>query len=140
MKVREVLDRLLCEEPKTSYAAGIKAYADQMLRNYSGGLDADLPTTYADMEKVLLEGSEDWESRSLNFQWMPDETAIAKRLGIDNVVDVANIDMTKIQGSALKSAFLLIWAEVLVGNRMEETFMIRRRGWQSIPRDFLLVG
>lgn len=101
MKVREVLDRLLCEEPKT---------------------------TYADMEKVLLEGSEDWESRGLNFQWMPDETAIAKRLGIDNVVDVANSDMTKIQGAALKSAFLLIWAEVLVGNRMEETFMIRRRG------------
>ena len=37
MKVREVLDWLQCEEPKTSYAAGIKAYADQMLRNYSGG-------------------------------------------------------------------------------------------------------
>ncbi len=77
---------------------------------------------------MLLEGSEDWGSRSVNFQWMPDETAIAKRLGIDNVVDVANIDMTKIQGAALKGAFLLIWAEVLVGNRMEETFMIRRRG------------
>lgn len=37
MKVREVLDWLQCEEPKTSYAAGIKAYAAQMLRNYSGG-------------------------------------------------------------------------------------------------------
>ena len=128
MKVREVLDWLQCEEPKTSYAAGIKAYADQMLRNYSGGLDAEPPTTYAALEEVLLEGSEDWELRSLNFKWMPDGMAIAKRLGIDNVVDVANSDMTKIQGAALRSAFLLIWAEVLVGNRMEETFMIRRKG------------
>ena len=85
----------------------------------AGGLDADLPTTYAALEKVLLEGSEDWELRSLNFKWMPDGMAIAKRLGIDNVVDVANSDMTKIQGAALRSAFLLIWAEVLVGNRME---------------------
>ena len=33
---------------------------------------------------------------------------IAKRMGIDKVVDVANSDMTKIQGAALKSAFLLI--------------------------------
>lgn len=54
--------------------------------------------------------------------------AIAKRLGIDNVVDVANSDMTKIQGAALKSAFLLVWAEVLVGNRKEEIFMTRRMG------------
>lgn len=59
---------------------------------------------------------------------MPDGMSIAKRLGIDKVVDVANSDMTKIQGAAMKSAFLLIWAEVLVGNRMEETFMIRRKG------------
>lgn len=54
--------------------------------------------------------------------------SIARRLGIDNVVDVVNSDMTKIQGAALKSAFLLIWAEVMVGNRAEETFMIRRKG------------
>lgn len=64
---------------------------------------------------------------SLNFQSMPDGMAIAKRLGIDNVVDVANSDMTKIQGAALRSAFLLIWAEVLVGNRMEETFKKGRK-------------
>lgn len=37
MNVREVLDWLRCEEPKTSYAADIRACADQMLRNYSGG-------------------------------------------------------------------------------------------------------
>lgn len=65
--------------------------------------------------------------------------SIARRLGIDNVVDVVNSDMTKIQGAALKSASLLIWAEVMVGNRAEETFIIRRKGYRSIPRDFFLV-
>ena len=128
MTAREILEWLKVEEPKTSYAVGVMAYADQMLRNYSGGLDAEMPKTYAALEKVLLEGSEDWEARSLNFPWMPDGMAIAKRLGIDKVIDVANSDMTKIQGAALRSAFLLIWAEVLVGNRMEETFLIRRKG------------
>lgn len=58
MKVREVLDWLQCEEPKTSYADEIKAHANQMLRNYSGGLDADLPTTYAALEKEMFEGIE----------------------------------------------------------------------------------
>lgn len=128
MTAREILEWLKVEEPKTSYAVGVMAYADQMLRNHSGGLDTELPKTYAALENVLLEGSEDWEARSRDFQWMPDGMAIAKRLGIDKVIDVANSDMTKIQGAALRSAFLLIWAEVLVGNRMEETFLIRRKG------------
>lgn len=64
--------------------------------------------------------------KSVNFQWMPDGMSIANRLGIDKVVDDADSDMTKIRGAALKSAFLHIWAELLAGNRMEETFMIRR--------------
>lgn len=59
---------------------------------------------------------------------MPEWMSIAKRLGIDKVVGVADSDMTKIRGAALKSAFLLIWAEVLVGNRVEENFMIKMEG------------
>lgn len=34
MNVRYVLDWLQCEETKTSCAAGIKAYADQMMLDY----------------------------------------------------------------------------------------------------------
>lgn len=37
MNVRYVLDWLQCEETKTSCAAGIKAYADQMLRKCRWG-------------------------------------------------------------------------------------------------------
>lgn len=88
------------------------------------------------MESVLLDWSEDCDMGSLNFQWMPDRILIAKRLCIDNVVDVANSDMTKIQGAALKRAFLLIWAEVLVVNRMKGAFMIRRMvGGVSLSRE-----
>lgn len=80
-----------------------------------------------DMESVLLDWSEDCDMGSLNFQLMPDRILIAKRMGIDNVVDVANSDMTKIQGSALKRAFLIVWADVPVGKRMEDAFMTRRK-------------
>ena len=90
MKVREVFDRLLCEDTKTSCdASGIKAYAEQMLRDYSGVL-----------EKDILEGSEGIYLRRLNFQWMPDGESKAKRQGVDKGMDVARSDMTKIQGTA----------------------------------------
>ena len=64
MNVIEVLDWTQCEERKTSYAAGIRAYDDQMLLKYRWvcvWLEADMPTTYADIEKVLLEWSEDFD-------------------------------------------------------------------------------
>lgn len=47
-----MLDWIRCEEAKTSCTAGIKAYAVQMLRNYSGGGGGRWME--ADMEKVLL--------------------------------------------------------------------------------------
>ena len=120
MRVREVLDWLLCKEPNTGLAAGVKIYAEQMLRNFSGGLDADLPSTYQALEKVLLDGSDDWEMMSKNCQWMPDREMTAKRMGIDKEKDLLSSNMTKIQGAALKSAFLLIWAEMQLGRQTRQ--------------------
>lgn len=68
MKIRETLDWLQSEEPKTGYAAGIKAYADQMLRNHRG--------QKADMKK-MPEGNEDWGAEE-------SEIPVDARRGVDS--------------------------------------------------------
>lgn len=44
-------------------------------------MDADLPTTYAVIKKELLEWSEDWELRVLNFKLMPRWDVDSKEAG-----------------------------------------------------------
>lgn len=125
MTIKQVLDRLAAEVPRTDYAAGVRAYADSMLRN-GHDVGAEVPTSYTPLQEMLLGGSADWEAKGHEFKMMGDDEAIAKRLGLDKVIDVKNTDMGKVQGAAMKSAFMLIWAEVECMNRMGETFMIRR--------------
>ena len=88
----------------------------------------------------MLEGSKGWNMGIQNIQWMPDGMSIAMRLGIDKVKDVGGQRHDEDTGGGVEERVLLIWAEVLVSNRKEEDFMIRRKGSQSIPRDFFLVG
>ena len=127
MKAGEVLKRVEGESPKTSYAKGLKAYAADMLRGIEGGLDAELPTQFAPCQKVFLGDEDDWKCASLNRRfWDGSARDIADRLGLLNVVDYEKSDIHAIEGDAMKSAFMLIWAEVCAMARMEETFLIRR--------------
>ena len=126
IKVKDVLNRVMGENPKTSYAVGILAYAEEMLKYVEGGAEAEVPTQFAPCQAMFLMGNEDWKSMSLNCWWMPDKEAMAWRLGIANIVDMERSDVHQIQGDALRSAFLLIWAEVSALAKMEETFLIRR--------------
>lgn len=131
--IDDVIERLNKESAQTDYAEGVIKYAKHLLLNVichgKNGEDKHtaLPSRYAPLEAMLLWGCEDWEEYSEKCVVITD-AEIAERLGLGKVLDIEKSDMRKVQGQALRSAFLLIWAEVCCLNRMRETFMIRRNG------------
>ena len=127
MKISDIENRLKEEETRTSYARGVKAYAEEMLGKVEEREgDVEVPSGYAPLEGMLRCGKGSWEEASVSGEYLEEGEAIAERLGLVNVVDWKKSDMKKIQAQALKSAFMLIWAEVECENRMNETFLIRR--------------
>ena len=128
MKIKEVIARVEAEQPKTSYAKGVKAYAEDMLRSVAGGEEAEVPRMFAPLQEMILGGEEGWESKSRNSNYVKTAEGIIERLGLTRVIDVAETDIHEVEGNAMKSAFMLIWGEVECQNRMEETYMIRRSG------------
>ncbi len=130
--IDDVIERLDNESAQADYAEGVIKYAMDILIHagkYRGGGRREaltVPSRYAPLEEYLLCGCEDWEQYG-NTESMSDGE-IAERLGLEKVLDIEKSDMRKVQGQALRSAFLLIWAEVCCLNRMRETFMIRRTG------------
>ena len=129
MTLKEVRERIEGEAPKTEYARGVKAYAVEMIsaaerRHGAAGENWEVPCVYGVLEEEILRpvlGSfEKWGEGERERK----RDMVMKRLGIRRYVGDWE-DIGEIQDAALKSAFMLIWGEVQVLKRMEETYMIR---------------